>query len=135
MQQEIGRDVSGQIDIVRMRVRVLRHVRVRYARRCGDHAPVTAPRPIQPIAKNIASPRHFGDDRHAQIRRRRSALPYRTTRSATQRRHHSTPDAGPLDDPIGQTAATADQPAARCSARPTASAHGRNHAPGAQGTG
>ena len=56
IQQEIGRDVSEQLDIIPMRVQVLRHVRVRYACRCGDHAPVTTPLPAQPIPKSIASP-------------------------------------------------------------------------------
>lgn len=56
IQQAIGSEVSEQLDIVPMQVRVLRHVRVRYACACGDHAPVCAPMPAQPIPKSIASP-------------------------------------------------------------------------------
>ena len=56
IQQEIGNEVSEQLDIVPMQVRVLRHVRVRYACRCGEHAPICAPMPTQPIPKSIASP-------------------------------------------------------------------------------
>ena len=56
IQQEIGSEVSEQLDIVPMQVRVLRHVRVRYACACGEHAPVCAPMPAQPIPRSIASP-------------------------------------------------------------------------------
>jgi len=52
---EIGRDVSEQLDIVPMQVRVLRHIRLRYG--CPDslHAPVTAALPPQPLPKSNAS--------------------------------------------------------------------------------
>ena len=45
---EIGQDVSEQLDIVPMQVRVLRHVRKRYGCPKGDQAPVTAPAPPAP---------------------------------------------------------------------------------------
>ena len=53
---EIGQDVSEQLDIVPMQVRVLRHIRKRYG--CPDsiHAPVTAALPAQPLPKSNASP-------------------------------------------------------------------------------
>lgn len=51
----IGEDVSEQLDIVPMQVRVLRHVRKRYGCPGGAHAPVTAPLPPQPLPKSNAS--------------------------------------------------------------------------------
>ena len=52
---EIGQDVSEQLDIVPMQVRVLRHLRTRYACPKGDQAPVTAPAPAQVLPKSNAS--------------------------------------------------------------------------------
>lgn len=52
---EIGQDVSEQLDIVPMKVRVLRHIRKRYGCPGGAHAPVTAPLPPQPLPKSNAS--------------------------------------------------------------------------------
>ncbi len=52
----IGQDVSEQLDIVPMQVRVLRHIRMRYGCPTSDHAPVTAPMPPQPLPKSNASP-------------------------------------------------------------------------------
>lgn len=51
----IGEDVSEQLDIVPMQVRVLRHVRKRYGCPGSAHAPVTAPLPPQPLPKSNAS--------------------------------------------------------------------------------
>lgn len=51
----IGEEVSEQLDIVPMRVRVLRHVRNRYACPGGTHAPRTAALLPQPLAKSNAS--------------------------------------------------------------------------------
>ncbi|MES3022005.1 MAG: IS66 family transposase [Pseudomonadota bacterium] len=51
----IGEDVSEQLDIVPMQVRVLRHVRKRYACPGSTHAPVTATLPPQPLPKSNAS--------------------------------------------------------------------------------
>ena len=52
----IGQQVSEQLDIVPMQIRVLRHVRNTYG--CPDrvHAPVTAALPPQPLPKSNASP-------------------------------------------------------------------------------
>ncbi|GGE91435.1 IS66 family transposase [Massilia psychrophila] len=52
---EIGQDVSEQLDIVPMQVRVLRHIRKRYGCPGSTHAPVTAPLPAQPLPKSNAS--------------------------------------------------------------------------------
>lgn len=53
---EIGQDISEQLDIVPMQVRVLRHIRKRYGCPGSLHAPVTAPLPAQPLPKSNASP-------------------------------------------------------------------------------
>ncbi|MEO8121660.1 MAG: IS66 family transposase, partial [Rhodoferax sp.] len=52
---EIGQDVSEQLDIVPMQVRVLRHIRKRYACPDGGSAPLTAAMPPQPLPKTNAS--------------------------------------------------------------------------------
>lgn len=52
---EIGQDVSEQLDIVPMQIRVLRHIRKRYACPQSTHAPVTAALPAQPLPKTNAS--------------------------------------------------------------------------------
>ena len=53
---EIGQDVSEQLDIVPMQVRVLHRIRERYGCPGSVHAPVTAPLPPQPLPKSNASP-------------------------------------------------------------------------------
>lgn len=53
---EIGQDVSEQLDIVPMQVRVLRHIRKRYGCPGSTHAPVVAALPPQPLPKSNASP-------------------------------------------------------------------------------
>jgi transposase len=52
----IGQDVSEQLDVVPMQIRVLRHVRLRYGCPSRTHAPVTASLPPQPLPKSNASP-------------------------------------------------------------------------------
>ena len=52
---EIGQDVSEQLDIVPMQVRVLRHIRKRYGCPKGDQAPISAPVPAQVLPKSNAS--------------------------------------------------------------------------------
>ena len=52
---EIGQDISEQLDIVPMQVRVLRHIRKRYGCPDGVRAPITAPLPPQPLPKSHAS--------------------------------------------------------------------------------
>ena len=51
----IGQDVSEQLDIVPMQVRVVRHIRLRYACLDGDVAPLMAALPPQPLPKSNAS--------------------------------------------------------------------------------
>src|SRR5660397_92754 len=51
----IGQDISEQLDIVPMQVRVLRHIRMRYGCPTSVHAPVTAKLPPQPLPKSNAS--------------------------------------------------------------------------------
>lgn len=52
---EIGEEVSEQLDLVPMHVRVLRHIRKRYGCPGSMHAPVTAVLPPQPLPKSNAS--------------------------------------------------------------------------------
>ncbi|OVZ63777.1 transposase [Pigmentiphaga sp. NML030171] len=52
---QIGEEVSEQLDIVPMQVRVLRHIRKRYACPGGEQAPVTAPVAPQVLPKSNAS--------------------------------------------------------------------------------
>ena len=53
---EIGEEISEQLDILPMKVRVLRHIRKRYGIPGGLSAPVLAPLPPQPLPKSNASP-------------------------------------------------------------------------------
>ena len=52
----IGQQVSEQLDIVPMQIRVLRHIRHTYGCPGSVHAPVTAALPAQPLPKSNASP-------------------------------------------------------------------------------
>lgn len=52
---EIGEVVSEQLDIVPAQIRVLRHIRKRYACHCGQCVK-TASLPAQPIPKSLAAP-------------------------------------------------------------------------------
>ena len=52
---EIGQDISEQLDIVPMQVRVLRHIRKRYGCPTSQHPPITAALPAQPLPKSNAS--------------------------------------------------------------------------------
>ena len=52
---EIGQDISEQLDIVPMQVRVLRHIRKRYGCPGSLQAPVSAELPAQPLPKSNAS--------------------------------------------------------------------------------
>lgn len=52
----IGEEVSEQLDIVPMRIQVLRHIRKRYGCPDSAHAPVTAALPAQPLPRSNASP-------------------------------------------------------------------------------
>jgi transposase len=52
---EIGQQISEQLDIVPMQIRVLRHIRKRYGCPSSLHAPLTAALPPQPLPKSNAS--------------------------------------------------------------------------------
>ena len=54
--KRIGEVSSEQLDIVPAKVQVIRHVRVKYACPCCEQHVVTAPMPVQPIPKSLASP-------------------------------------------------------------------------------
>ena len=54
--EPIGSKVTEQLDIQPARIQVLRHVRATYACGCGKGKPVTAPMPVQPIPRSMASP-------------------------------------------------------------------------------
>lgn len=53
---EMGEEVSEQLDIVPMQIRVIRHVRKVYGCRGCETAPITADKPAQLIEKSLASP-------------------------------------------------------------------------------
>ncbi|BFM18905.1 IS66-like element ISPsy5 family transposase (plasmid) [Maricurvus nonylphenolicus] len=55
-QEKIGEDITEQIDIVPAKVRVLKHIRYKYACKHCDNAPKVAAMPPQPIPKSQASP-------------------------------------------------------------------------------
>jgi transposase len=52
----IGEETSGQLDIVPMQIRVIKHIRKVYGCRGCETAPVTADKPAQLIEKSMASP-------------------------------------------------------------------------------
>lgn len=52
----IGEEVSEQLEIVPMQIRVIKHVRKVYGCRACETAPVTADKPAQLIEKSMASP-------------------------------------------------------------------------------
>lgn len=53
---EIGVDVTEQIDIIPQKIQVLRHERVKYGCRGCETGIKSAPMPLQPIPKSMASP-------------------------------------------------------------------------------
>lgn len=52
----IGEEISEQLEIVPMHIRVIKHIRKVYACRDCETAPVTADKPAQVIEKSMASP-------------------------------------------------------------------------------
>jgi transposase len=52
----IGADTSEQLDIIPAQIKVLRHVRRKYACPCCEQYVVTAQKPKQPIEKSLAAP-------------------------------------------------------------------------------
>ncbi len=53
---EIGEEISEQLEIVPMQIRVIKHIRKVYACRDCDATPVTADKPAQVLEKSLASP-------------------------------------------------------------------------------
>jgi transposase len=91
--EAIGEETSEQLDIVPAKVRVLRHVQVKYAcRRCRDHL-ATAPKPRSPIPGSQVSPGllahvavskyldHWPLYRQGQVFERMGAVVHRSTMS------------------------------------------------------
>jgi len=68
---EMGEVISEQLDIIPAKIQVLRHIRKKYACRCGQCIK-TAPLPNQPIPKSIASP---GLLAHIMVSKYQDALP------------------------------------------------------------
>jgi len=102
----IGEQASEQLDIVPAKVRVLRHVQVKYAcPRCREHA-VTAPKPHSPIPGSQVSPGllahvaiskyldHWPLYRQGQVFERMGAVMHRSTMSQWMRK------AGALVQPL-----------------------------------
>jgi transposase len=54
--KKIGSDDHEQLDIIPARIKVIRHIRLKYACPCCEQHIVTAKKPKQPIEKSIASP-------------------------------------------------------------------------------
>jgi transposase len=54
--ERIGEEISEQLDVIPAKVRVLRHIRPKYACPCCRTGIKTAPMPPQPIPRSIASP-------------------------------------------------------------------------------
>lgn len=52
---EIGAETSEELDVVPARIRVIRHIRKKYACRCCEEHVVRAPRPVKLIPKSLAS--------------------------------------------------------------------------------
>ncbi|HMB89929.1 MAG TPA: IS66 family transposase [Rhodothermales bacterium] len=68
---EIGEVVSEQLDIIPATIRVIRHIRKKYACDCGECIR-TAPLPAQPMPKSLASP---GLLAHVTVSKYQDALP------------------------------------------------------------
>lgn len=78
----IGEAVSEQLDIIPAQVRVIHHIRKKYACAQCESAPVTAALPPQPIPKSNASP---GLLAHIAVAKYQDALPLHRQESILQR--------------------------------------------------
>ena len=78
----MGEAVSEQLDIIPAQVRVIRHIRKKYACAQCESAPVTAPLPPQPIPRSNASP---GLLAHIAVAKYQDALPLYRQESILQR--------------------------------------------------
>ena len=78
---EIGAVISEQLDIIPAKIRVIRHIRKKYACDCGQCIK-TAPLPAQPIPKSMASP---GLLAHITVSKYQDALPLYRQETILQR--------------------------------------------------
>ncbi len=78
---EIDEVISEQLDIIPAKIRVLRHIRKKYACDCGQCIK-TAPLPAQPIPKSLASP---GLLAHITVSKYQDALPLYRQETILQR--------------------------------------------------
>ena len=78
---EIGEVISEQLDIIPAKIRVIRHIRRKYACDCG-YCIKTAPLPAQPIPKSMASP---GLLAHITVSKYQDALPLYRQETILQR--------------------------------------------------
>ena len=78
---EIGEVISEQLDILPAQIRVLKHIRKKYACACGQCIK-TAPLPKQPIPKSLASP---GLLAHVAVSKYQDALPLYRQENILQR--------------------------------------------------
>ena len=78
---EIGEVISEQLDIIPAKIRVIRHIRKKYACTCGQCIK-TAPLPAQPIPKSMASP---GLLAHIAVSKYQDALPLYRQETILQR--------------------------------------------------
>ncbi len=69
---EMGEDKSEQLEIIPAQVKVIEHIRVKYACRHCDNGVKTAAKPAQPIEKSIASPSLLA---HIAVSKYTDALP------------------------------------------------------------
>jgi hypothetical protein len=96
----IGEEVSEQLEIVPMQIRVIRHVRKVYGCRDCEMAPVTADKPAQLIEKKKhGQPKCSGDAADHQVRRWTTASPFRKSLGPPWRRYPA-PDVGTLGYPV-----------------------------------
>jgi transposase len=80
--REIGEIISEQLDIIPAQVRVIRHIRKKYACAHCESAPITAVLPPQPIPKSNASP---GLLAHIAVAKYQDALPLHRQESILRR--------------------------------------------------
>jgi len=78
---EINEVISEQLDIIPAKIRVIRHIRKKYACSCGQCIK-TAPLPAQPIPKSMASP---GLLAHITVSKYQDALPLYRQETILQR--------------------------------------------------
>ena len=78
----IGEEISEQLDVIPARVRVLQHVRIKYACKDCEETIKSAPLPPQPIPKSNASP---GLLAHLAVAKYQDALPLARQEQILQR--------------------------------------------------